>query len=60
MAVPRTSSTEGEAELRDYRTGRDGCSLRPARQISLAMERLVVEKLCANCNVAEKWLPSPY
>ena len=57
MAVPRTSSIEGEAEPCDYRTGRDGCSLRPAHQISPAMERLVVEKLCANCNVAEKWLP---
>jgi len=46
MAVPRMSSIVGEAEPCDYQTGRDGCSSRAAHQISPAMERLVVEKLC--------------
>ena len=46
MAVPHTSPIGDDAEPCDYQTGRDGCSSRPAHQISPAMERLVVEKLC--------------
>ena len=46
MAVPRMSSIEDDAEPCDYQTGRDGCSSRAAHQISPAMERLVVDKLC--------------